>query len=132
MSLDIRTKDGAKALQSQIGEAVRAIAAQHGITLTKNSATYGADGLSLRLGFAPPATEESEKAKWATQAPRFGLPGDRFGATITVGKDDFRVVGIDPKSPAKPVRLSRVTDGAAFKCNVPAAIAAFAKLPTLA
>lgn len=127
--LDITTKAGAKLLQSEISAALAPLLEQHGIKLTKNSATYSEDGLSLRLAFEP-NTLESAKVKWERHAPRYGLPVAALGTEITLGNARFRVTGIDPKTPAKPVKLIRIKDAALFKCSVPAALAALPKPST--
>lgn len=108
-------------LQSEMLKACREVAARHGLVVDDK----GTSGMDLRWGFemvlrvSIPLSDGSaldpEQLRFEVLAEAFGLsPGD-FGREFSIGRETFRITGIDPQRPKYPISAQRVPDRQGFK-----------------
>lgn len=103
-------KQLAKVVQTEVGEAIKAIYEKHGLTITSNRSTY--DDSTFNLSVKAVASDPDSQAKtWAKYAPLFGLPLDGIGQVINLNRKAYRITGLDLSRRTFPVRVEEVGSG---------------------
>jgi hypothetical protein len=98
-------KATAKAVQQEMGDALKAIAAKHGLEITSSRSTYSESEFNLSIK-SRSTSQEDNAATWARYAPMYGLPLDGLGQTITLNRKVYTITGLDLNRRAYPVRVT--------------------------
>lgn len=113
---DTLTKAQVITLQREIGEAMQAIAAKHGLKMIKNNATWSAEGLRLTIALDK-VTADGGSARWAADWKRYavadGLPENGLGRSFSSGGMTYKVLGYDAKKRTRPV-VAQGSDGKTY------------------
>ncbi len=113
--------DACEQIQARMLEACRKIAADHGLIVE----SAGWRGLDPGLSFEPvfrvsiPASDGTafnlEKDMFEFLAERYGLEPSDLGREFSNGREQFRIVGIDPNRPRYPISAERIPDRRGYK-----------------
>ena len=108
-------------VQVQMLKACQDVAARHGLVAEAKDVTV----VDLRWGFdlafrvsipLPDGTAlNPERLRFEALAGAFGLSAADYGRQFSTGREQFRIVGIDPRRPKYPVSAERIPDGQGFK-----------------
>jgi hypothetical protein len=111
-------KAQSKVVLADVGEAIKAVYAKHGLQVTRVRATYDVGEFNLTVK-AISAKVEDRQATWAKYAPVYGLPVNGIDQVVTINRKAFRIVGIDLSRRTFPVRVESVQTGEAsmFKAD---------------
>jgi hypothetical protein len=108
----------AKALHTELDEAVRAVAAKHGMDITKSRGAFS-DGL-FRLNVEIAEDGKSSEASAFTQlAHVYGLRANMLNSLVTLHGQTYRIVGLLPRSTKFPVVVENA-DGRKLKVTASA------------
>jgi hypothetical protein len=110
-----------KRIESEMLEACRNVALQHGLTvkpigLSNIDLRWGCD-VAFRVSIPLPdgSTLDPEQLRFEVLAEVFGLSPSDFGREFSTGRDKFKITGIDPRRPKYPISAERVPDRQGFK-----------------
>jgi len=118
-------KAQAKVVQVAVGEAIKAVYAQHGLTVTSSRVTY--DDSTLNLTVKATVADPAAQAKtWDNYAPVFDLPEGGVGKVITLNRKAYRIIGLDLNRRAYPVRVEDLATGRPVLFKAPAVARALA------
>lgn len=110
MAIDKRT---AEQIGREVAEALQAVAERHGLTVAVRGGTYDTTGLYRpKVEFK---TADADREEFARYASMFGLEADDFGKTFTSNGREFRVSGVAPRSPKRPILAVEVATGKTYK-----------------
>lgn len=108
-------------LHAEMLKACEAVAARHGLVIEPRDIT----GVDLRWGFdanfrvSIPMPDGSaldpERLRFEALAEAFGLSPADYGRQFSIGREQFRITGVDPRRPKYPVSAERILDGQWFK-----------------
>jgi hypothetical protein len=114
MPIDRQT---AQTLGREIEEALREIAERHSLTVELRGGTYDASTFRPRVEFKTSTADQDEFTRYANH---YDLdPGD-FGREFVSQGRTFRISGIAPRSPKRPILCDEVATGRMFKFTVDA------------
>lgn len=103
----------AKAIGAEVKEALEQVAAKHGMVLEYKGVTYDPTGMIRpRVELKTASADKSEFSMWATS---YGLEPKDFGAEFSSNGRLFRISGISPRSPKRPILCEEVATGRTFK-----------------
>lgn len=111
------TREKARVLHQEIMEAVRAVAAKHGMTTRFGNATYETTTFRIKaelLAVAEDGENLAAKAEWMRHAEWIGMMPSDFGRTFISRGQRYKIVGIKPRSRTMPIIAER-EDGKRFK-----------------
>jgi hypothetical protein len=114
-----------KNVRADIDSALLAIKQKYGITIQLGNISYSPDKATSRLtmiavGDAAAATDPRQaalakaQAEFKRAASSFGLKPEQFGATFTFGRDTYKLAGLKPRSPKRPVLGTSLRDGKTY------------------
>lgn len=114
-----------KNVRADIDSALLAIKQKYGITIQLGNISYSPDKATSRLtmiavGDAAAATDPRQaalakaQAEFKRSASSFGLKPEQFGATFTFGRDTYKLAGLKPRSPKRPVLGTSLRDGKTY------------------
>jgi hypothetical protein len=114
-----------KNVRADIDSALLAIKQKYGITIQLGNISYSPDKATSRLtmiavGDAAAATDPraaalaKAQAEFKRAASSFGLKPEQFGATFTFGRDTYKLAGLKPRSPKRPVLGTSLRDGKTY------------------
>jgi hypothetical protein len=117
--------DNLKKLRNEIDAAFAAITAKHGVKLSLGTIRYDGTKATSRLtmiavGDANTAADPRAVALLKAQADfkracgSFGLKPEQFGATFKFGRDTYKLAGLKPRSPKRPILGTSVVDGKTY------------------
>lgn len=102
-------------------KACQDVAARHGLVAEAKEIA----GVDLRWGFdlafrvSIPRSDgtalDPEQLRFEALAEAFGLSATDYWRQFSTGRENFRVVGIDPRRPKYPISAERIPDGQGFK-----------------
>lgn len=102
------------ALAAEVTEALRAVAARHGLTYEPGNGKFDPTRFEPRGSFkvaAGPATETARE-EFEAYAGAYGLKPEDFGREfVGAGGHAYRIVGLNINRPKNVVRLLRIKDG---------------------
>jgi hypothetical protein len=107
-----------KAIQSEVREAVAAVAAKHGLKIAKNTARYGDSYVSFTVTMETVGENgESlrDKAVWDSVAHLLGLKPEDYGRLFRSGAHSFKLCGISLSSPKYPILAKQLGSFKTFK-----------------
>lgn len=105
------TRKDVTTIQNEIGDAVRAIAEAHGLTLTKNNASYTGDSIRFTVAVERPDVALSQAAKDVV-----GLPAEvERGALFNYGGQQYSLDAIKLNRPKYPISATNTATGKPFK-----------------
>ena len=116
-------KRTATRLHNELNEVLRAFAEKNGLSLEASSARFGTFEFNKKVKFsvktkaAAAATSSIEKDKFQIYSSKYGYDWKLFGQVVKIAGVEYKVVGVNPRSYRKPVKLERVSDGRGFKCS---------------
>lgn len=120
-------KAQAKALQAEIGEALKPLYAKHGMKVTRIHSTFGVGefNISIKSESTDPALDP-KVTDWDRYADAYGLPTDGRGQTIVVGGVTYRIDGLALSRRRFPVAVTRLQDSKGFLLTIEAVRGALA------
>ena len=108
-------------LQREMLKACQDVAARHRLVVEAQDIT----GVDLRWGFdsafrvsipLPDGTAlDPERRRFEALAEAFGLSPADYGRQFSMGRELFKITGIDPRRPEYPVSAERIQDGQGFE-----------------
>lgn len=108
-------------LSHEMQKACQDVAVRHGLVVEAKEIA----AIDLRWGFdlafrvsipLPDGTAlDPERLRFEALAEAFGLSAADYGRRFSIGRETFRIVGIDPRRPKYPVSAERIPDGQGFK-----------------
>lgn len=106
-------KAQAKEISADIKDALQKVAEKHGMTVDYRGVTYSPEGsIKPRVELKGSDTDRLEFGMHATS---YGLaPGD-FGEDFVSNGRLFRIAGVSPRSPKRPILCTEVETGRTFK-----------------
>jgi hypothetical protein len=115
-------KNNLTTLRNDFDTAMRQLAAKHGVRIRLKTLRYDtlkANGTVefIAVGDANTATDPQAaqlaiyKAEFAKYAASFGLKPEQHGSIIKSGRDTYKLVGLKPKAPKRPILAQNVADG---------------------
>jgi hypothetical protein len=115
-------KNNLTTLRNDFDAAMRQLAAKHGVRIRLKTLRYDtlkANGTVefIAVGDANTATDPQAaqlaiyKAEFAKYAASFGLKPEQHGSIIKSGRDTYKLVGLKPKAPKRPILAQNVADG---------------------
>lgn len=103
----------AKAIGAEIKSALQEVAGRHGMTVEYKGVTFDPTGMIRpRVELRTASADESEFSLYAT---RYGLEPKDYGAEFTSSGRLFRISGVSPRSPKRPILCEEVATGRTFK-----------------
>jgi hypothetical protein len=115
-------KLSANRLHKDLNEVLQAFAEKNGLEFQLTRASVGTFEFNKKIKFsikskaAADATASIEKDKFQTYSSKYGYDWRLFGKIVNVAGIEYKVIGVNPRSYRKPVKLERVSDGLGFKC----------------
>ena len=114
-----------KNVRADIDAALVAIKQKYGITIQLGNISYSPDKATSRLtmiavGDAATATDPraaalaKAQAEFKRAASSFGLKPEQFGAEFKFGRDTYKLAGLKPRSPKRPILGTSVRDGKTY------------------
>src|SRR5271157_6018674 len=118
-------KNNLTTLRNDFDAAMRQLAQKHGVRIRLKTLRYDslkANGTVefVAIGDASTAADPQAaqlaiyKAEFAKYAASFGLKPEQYGATIKSGRDTYKLVGLKPRSPKRPILAQNVADGKVY------------------
>jgi hypothetical protein len=106
-------RQSAIAIGKEIKSALQEVAERNGMTVDWRGVTYNVQGtVKPRVELK---TDTADRSEFATYATDYGLaPGD-FGAEFKSNGRLFRISGVSPRSPKRPILCEEVGTGRTFK-----------------
>jgi hypothetical protein len=112
-------------LRKDIDSALLQLRQKHGITLSIGNISYSPDKATARLTMvavgdpnvaSDPRAAALAKAEveFKRSASSFGLKPDQFGATFRFGRDSYKLSGLKPRSPKRPILGTSLADGKTY------------------
>jgi hypothetical protein len=97
-----------KAMQTDIYDALVAVGAKHGVTLTtgntKFSNSEARTQLIIRSGYCEGQTQEDlDKAEWDRHCPYIGMKAEDFGQSFQINGRVFTICQIKPNAHSYPI-----------------------------
>lgn len=126
------SRDLTKVVQSEIGEAAKAIFAKHGLEFKGARATYGDElsvkviGHLIQLDDSGVNRADPQVLDYERYAQAYGLPTDGIGKTFHSSGHQYTIAGLNPKATRMPV-LGRRQDGRMFKFSPETVLALLAR-----
>src|SRR5271157_1557244 len=114
-------KTNLTALRNDFDAAIKQVAAKHGIVIRLKTLRYDSVKANGNVEFiatggannADPQAAQLAiyKADFQRYASVFGLKPEQWGATIKSGAESYKLVGLKPKAPKRPVLAQSMRDG---------------------
>lgn len=112
-------------LRKDIDSALLQIRQKHGVTLQIGNITFSPEKATARLTMVAvgdptvasdprAAALAKAEAEFKRSAASFGLKPEQFGATFNFGRDQYKLTGLKPRSPKRPVLGTSLTDGKTY------------------
>ncbi len=101
----------AKLLGAEIQEALEAVAAKHGLIVSVRGGKYDDTMYAPKVEFKTANADEEDFNRYANW---YGLEG-QFGETFTQNGRSFKITGIAPRSPKRPIICDELDSGKRFK-----------------
>lgn len=102
----------AKRISADLEAALRPVASKYGLELEVRGGTY--DGTSYRPKIAF-KTSDADASEFAMYADVYGLEASDFGATFPSQGRTFKITGVAPRSPKRPILCEELATGRTFK-----------------
>lgn len=99
-------KTNVAALQHEMHEAIKAIAAKHGLVTGSCRVTYDVAEFKFAVTVLDNSAD-SQRAAFDKHCKMFGLKPEHFGAVIKTRTGDFTICGIDAKKRSRPILATR-------------------------
>jgi hypothetical protein len=102
-------------------EALKAVAAKHGVTIEQKNGSFARDGSNATVKFelATVGSDGQAQTKGAQSfkqnAALFGIDPNALGTTFMHQGTEYRITGLVTRRPKYPVSAERVSDGRSFK-----------------
>jgi hypothetical protein len=102
------TKAKLKAIQTDIYDALDAVGAKHGVTLTTGNMTFNTSEartqLTIRSGYCEGQTQaDLDKAEWDRHCPYIGMKAEDFGRKFKINGRVFTISKIKPNAHSYPI-----------------------------
>ena len=123
----IKAFDGSnlRELRKDIDAAFAAIRQKHGVSLSIGNISYSPEKATSRLTMVAigdpnvasdprAAALAKAQAEFKRYADSFGLKPEQFGATFKFGRDTYKLSGLKPRSPKRPILGTSITDGKTY------------------
>jgi len=115
-------KNNLTTLRNDFDAAIRQVATKHGITIRMKTIRFDAVKASSTVEFIATGGADTNadpqaaqlaiyKADFQRYASVFGLKPEQWGATIKSGAESYKLVGLKPKAPKRPVLAQSLRDG---------------------
>jgi hypothetical protein len=102
----------AKQIGREVEQALQEVAERHGLTVDYRGGTYDPNTYKPRITLKSANADESEFKMYAS---RYGLERSDFGREFVSKGRLFRITGVSPRSPKRPILCEEVDTGRRFK-----------------
>ncbi len=114
-------RDACGRIRHELQNALRQVEEELGIKLTMGRIKFTDDNASFKMEAAVLNSEGApmtrEATNWQYHAPRFGLPSDWVGKTISTIRGTYRITGWNTRASNYKVQAIRISDGVAIKMS---------------
>ena len=121
--LNTMGRANAEIVANAIKAALKTVGEQYGVAIDMGTYRYNSDMVRAKIeatiiGAGAGKAEENAQAVYERNAKFFGLADVPFGKIIRIGRDEFKVVGINTTARKNNVKIERVKDGKAYRTSV--------------
>lgn len=111
-------------VSDEIRDALKEIAARHGLRLKQGNVRYGDFGFRETIELLDPAAKSREAMAFEASADLHGLKPSDLGTKVKFGAETYEIVGLKLRACRKPIMLRRVRDGQGVVTTVDTILAA--------
>lgn len=108
-----------KALRTSMDAALKQVSAEYGVEIKVGNASYTELTAKFSVELASVSQDGTVNTKEVSEFKQFcsllGLKPEHLGATVTQGREQYRITGLSLGSSKFPILVERVRDGKAFK-----------------
>lgn len=113
----------AKKLHNELNSLLKKFAEDNGLALEPSNAKFSSFDftkkitLKLKTQAAMVKEDMQEKLKFQRYAEKFGYDSRLFRSYVKISGVEYQVMGVNPRSYKRPLKIVRVCDLHSFKCN---------------
>jgi hypothetical protein len=104
-------------LRDDLQSALLSVASKHGIKISVGSAKYQPEQATFKIELVTVGVggvDNKAKAEFDRYCSSFGLRPEHFGGVIKFGRDSYKISGLKPRAPKRPILATSVTDGKTY------------------